>query len=403
MRPYLRVRNVFEDRIDLTDVKEMDFSPADYERYKLEPGDILLNEGQSPELIGRPAMYRGELPGSCFTNSLIRFRPRTGVDGRFALYLFRHYLRSGRFRQEARITTNIAHLSARRFSSIEFPVPPLNEQQRIVTAIEERFSRLDAADQSLREAARRLKQLRAAILLECFEGSWPAKLLADITDPQRPVRYGILMPKENVEDGVLYVRVRDYPRDRIELSGLRRTSHEIAAKYKRATLRPGDVLLAIRGTYGRVAIVPPELDGGNITQDTARIAPTSEVDPAYIAAYLRSEAAQRHFRRVARGVAVKGVNIGDLRTMRIPVPPLEEQHRIVQVVEELISIAEAMEHAIMKATRRSASLRRSILDHAFRGELVPQDPTDEPASVLLEGIVAEQGQRTLKRQGKARP
>ena len=98
MRPYLRVKNVFEDRIDLTDVKQMEFSDDEYQRYKLEPGDILLNEGQSPELIGRPAMYRGELPGVCFTNSLIRFNPRTDIDGRYALYLFRHYLRSGRFR-----------------------------------------------------------------------------------------------------------------------------------------------------------------------------------------------------------------------------------------------------------------------------------------------------------------
>src|SRR5207244_3695777 len=75
MHPYLRVANVFEDRLDLTDVMQMSFAREDYERYRLEPGDILLNEGQSPGLVGRPAMYRGELTGVCFTNSLIRFRP----------------------------------------------------------------------------------------------------------------------------------------------------------------------------------------------------------------------------------------------------------------------------------------------------------------------------------------
>src|SRR5205823_552013 len=66
MRPYLRVANVYEDRIDLSDVKEMNFTPQEFDIYRLEPNDVLLNEGQSLELVGRPALYRGELPGACF-------------------------------------------------------------------------------------------------------------------------------------------------------------------------------------------------------------------------------------------------------------------------------------------------------------------------------------------------
>src|SRR5262245_24824779 len=66
MRPYLRVANVYEDRIQTDDVLSMNFDPADFERYRLEVDDILLNEGQSLDLVGRPAMYRGEVPGSCF-------------------------------------------------------------------------------------------------------------------------------------------------------------------------------------------------------------------------------------------------------------------------------------------------------------------------------------------------
>lgn len=80
MRPYLRVANVFEDRIDTSDVMEMNFTPDEYETYRLGYGDILLNEGQSMELIGRPAIYRDEVPGACFTNTLVRFRVYDGVD-----------------------------------------------------------------------------------------------------------------------------------------------------------------------------------------------------------------------------------------------------------------------------------------------------------------------------------
>jgi type I restriction enzyme S subunit len=140
MRPYLRVANVFEDRIDTTDIMEMDFPPEQFEKYRLREGDILLNEGQSPELVGRPAMYKGDPPDVAFTNSLIRFRPHEHVDRDFALLVFLSHLHSGRFQQEAQITTNIAHMAAGRFMTVEFPVPPLDDQRRIVSEIDRQLT-----------------------------------------------------------------------------------------------------------------------------------------------------------------------------------------------------------------------------------------------------------------------
>ncbi len=130
---------------------------------------------------------------------------------------------------------------------------------------------------------------------------WCVTSLEALTSAVRTIRYGILMPKEHVPDGVLYVKVKDMKGDRIGIDGLQRTKPEIAAQYAKASLRPGDLLLAIRGTYGRVAEVPPVLDGGNITQDTARLAVSNLVDRRYIAIYLRSDLSQGYFNRVARG------------------------------------------------------------------------------------------------------
>jgi hypothetical protein len=118
MRPYLRVANVFEDRIDTSDVMRMNFTPREFEIYRLKEGDILLNEGQSLELIGRPAMYRNEVPGACFQNTLVRFRATELVDARYALIVFRSYLHNGQFQRIAKITTNLAHLGADRFSRL---------------------------------------------------------------------------------------------------------------------------------------------------------------------------------------------------------------------------------------------------------------------------------------------
>jgi len=170
MRPYLRVQNVFEARIDLSDVMEMDFPGDDATTYELRSGDILLNEGQSPELLGRPALYRGELPGVCFTNTLIRFQAAGSLCVEFALIVFRHYMRAGRFAAEGTITTNIAHLSLGRLSLIEFPLPPLAEQCRIVAEVERRLSVIQDLEESTGLNLRRADRLQQAILKRAFEG-----------------------------------------------------------------------------------------------------------------------------------------------------------------------------------------------------------------------------------------
>jgi type I restriction enzyme S subunit len=168
MRPYLRVANVFEGRLDLSDVKSMNFTPQEFEVHRLEYGDVLLNEGQSPDLLGRPAIFRGEIDGCCFQNTLLRFRANAGLSSEFALLVFRHYLRSGRFKREARITTNLAHLSQTRCASIEFPVPPTAEQVEIVERVrsleEQAFEQFEHIEISA------IEPLRQSILKAAFEG-----------------------------------------------------------------------------------------------------------------------------------------------------------------------------------------------------------------------------------------
>jgi type I restriction enzyme, S subunit len=180
MRPYLRVANVFEARIDTADVLEMNFDPGEAERFLLEPNDVLLNEGQSYELVGRPAIYRGEVPGACFQNTLIRFRPSQVVLPEFALAVFRAYMRTGRFRREAQQTTNIAHLSLGRLAEIEFPLPPLAEQKRIVAKVDQLMALCD--DLEARQTKKReigtqltrsaLEALTSAEGPEEFDAAW---------------------------------------------------------------------------------------------------------------------------------------------------------------------------------------------------------------------------------------
>lgn len=179
MRPYLRVANVFEDRIDTSDVMEMDFSGGAFTRFRLEPGDVLLNEGQSPHLLGRPAIYRGNPPEVAFTNSILRFRARPDVLPEWALLVFRRHMRSGRFMRESRITTNIAHLSAGRLKSVEFPIPKIEEQRRILSEVEAQLTLVAASERAAVLAMNRSKGLRRALLSAAFSGRLTSETAAD--------------------------------------------------------------------------------------------------------------------------------------------------------------------------------------------------------------------------------
>lgn len=170
MRPYLRVANVLEDRIDSADVMSMHMSDEEWEQYRLREGDVLLNEGQSPQFLGRPAIYRGKPAGVAFTKSLLRFRASDEVDPEWALLVFRSHMHSGRFMRESRITTNIAHLAMVRFKTVDFPVPPLAEQRARVRHVRAQLDACDQLRKNLDAALRRAESLRRSMFIAAFSG-----------------------------------------------------------------------------------------------------------------------------------------------------------------------------------------------------------------------------------------
>ena len=170
MKPYLRVANVFEDRIDTSSIMEMHFEEAEFDKHRLRNGDVLLNEGQSPELLGRPAIYMGDPPDTAFTNSLIRFVPGPDVMSEWALLVFRRHMHARRFMRESRITTNIAHLALGRFRTVEFPVPPLKTQQELVASTRASLRSVDQLIDQIRSTRARTKAMRRAVLATAFSG-----------------------------------------------------------------------------------------------------------------------------------------------------------------------------------------------------------------------------------------
>jgi type I restriction enzyme S subunit len=168
---YLRVANIKDDRIDFDDVETMDFDPEHFAKYCLEPGDILVSEGQSPDRVGESAIYGGGLDGLCFQKTLHRFRPvPSGPSSKFAQIVFRAHVKQGVFRKMASITTNIAHLTLEKFQAAPFPLPPLAEQARIVAEVDRLLSVADTTEQAVRAQLARARRLRQAVLKRAFEG-----------------------------------------------------------------------------------------------------------------------------------------------------------------------------------------------------------------------------------------
>jgi type I restriction enzyme, S subunit len=375
MRPYLRVANVFEDRIDTQDIKFMHFEPEEFERYKLQNDDILLNEGQSPQFLGRPAIYRGNPPETAFTNSLIRFRGTPGeIEPRWALAVFRHHLHSGRFARESRITTNIAHLSASRFKEIEFPVPPLAEQRRIVDILEDHLSRLDAANASALAADRRISPLVTSILQENIslrdQPDWKFVMVAqagtvDLGRQRHPDWH--TGPEMRP-----YLRVANVFEDRIDTSDLMEMDFSEGA-FERYRLHPGDVLLNEGQSpefLGRPAIYRGNPVDIAFTNTLLRFRPSPGVTPEWALLVFRRHMRSGRFRRESRITTnIAHLSSARFKAVEFPVPPLGVQIRIVAAVEALITAAEASRSATEVARNRSHMLRRAILAAAFSGQL----------------------------------
>ncbi len=150
----------------------------------------------------------------------------------------------------------------------------------------------------------------------------------------------------------------------------------------------GDLLITKSGTIGRVAVVQTG-QPFSLFVSVALLKPAnSQVLSKWIATAFEVWLRNTDIQQDVKGSAIKNLHLEDIRVLALPVPPLSEQHRIVAEVERRPSVIDELEMQVGANLKRGERLRRAILKRAFEGKLVPQDPDDEPASVLLERIRA---------------
>jgi type I restriction enzyme S subunit len=428
--PYLRNINVRWGSFDLEDLGFMDIEPHELDRVLALPGDVIACEGGEP---GRAAVWRGE--PIALQKALHRIRPVAGVSPRYLAYALQEQA-STRELDRLFTGTTIKHLPQEKLRIVPVPLAPSTEQERIVAAIEEAFSKLDAGEVGLRNVRQMLKRMSDAILaaavagrlvpqdptdspavklladlgatpedvLPCLPDGWAGCRLAEVTELQE---YGLsLKAHEEPEAGdVPILRMGDIRRGRVQSRRLKYVGADGEGVPDRM-LVDGDLLFNRTNSFelvGKTAVYHGQPPDATFASYLIRVRTQSAVEADWCAVVINSPFGRAYIEEVvAQQVGQANVNGTKLKQFPMPLPPHREQARILAELERQMSFLDACERSVDAGLEVSAALRRSVLKAAFEGRLVPQDPTDEPASVLLERIRADRAANPRPRKRRAR-
>lgn len=346
---------------------------------------------------------------SAVGRGLAAIRGLGGIESFFIFYLLRTY--ANEIASKGTGTTFDA-ITGNQLKTFEIPLPPLAEQCRIVAKLEVLFTQLDAAVDSVKKAQVQLQRYRRSVLKAAFEGeltrewrerhsdSWESMNLNEFitlesgSRPKGGVR-GILegIPSLggehlNADGGFNFQKIKYIPKAYFE-------------SLNKGIIYPNDIIVVKDGaTTGKTSFVdnnfPHKYAAVNEHLFIVRVDPKVAF-PKYVFYYLFSSEGQQQILSDFRGATVGGISRNFPLRVTVAIPSLTEQEQVVSELERYLSVADEIEATLDAELKRAERLRQSILKHAFSGKLVPQDPKDEPASVLLEKIRAKKEHQQPKR------
>jgi type I restriction enzyme, S subunit len=381
----------YNDRI----CSDLDFmsataTPEQVRRFSLRAGDVLVTkDSESWTDIAVPAVVTSDLPDVLCGYHLALVRPASECDGAFLARAFSATGPRDQFQVAANGITRFG-LGADAIRTALFATPPDDEQRAIAAFLDRETARIDELVAKKERLIELLQEKRTALITRVITrgldstvprkdsgvewlgeipAHWAVKRLWHLTPSDRRIMYGIVLPGPNVTDGIPIVKGGDVSPERLRLDRLNRTTREIESGYVRSRLRGGDLVYAIRGSIGEVAVVPGELEGANLTQDAARIAFTIATHGPWLLHALKSAAVFAQVEAGALGATIRGVNIRDLKRASIPVPPLVEQKAIAQFLERETTRIDGLIATVGVAIDRLKELRTALISAAVTGKI----------------------------------
>lgn len=335
-------------------------------------GDFLLTNSMS---FGRP--YICGMTGCIHDGWLVLApRDRRRVDQDYFYQLLGSELVYRQFAQLAAGAV-VKNLNIDLVAGVSVPLPPLSEQRRIADIVDT----ADAVRRKRKEAIALAEELLRSAFLEMFGDpvtnpkGWPTRPLESLIDQERGISYGVVQRGPETDGGVPIVRISNFAENRFDATSVVRTAREISDAYRRTILRGDELVVSIRGTVGRVAVVPDSARNWNVSREVAVIPLLDSISRVFIHQALLTEGAQRFMLGNVKGVAQSGINLADLRQTPIPAPPTKEIVRF----EHTAALLARMDIGLRCGAQLSEDLFGSLVQHAFRGELVGAEIKRHPS------------------------
>jgi type I restriction enzyme, S subunit len=300
------------------------------------------------------------------------FRPKPELNSKYLLF----FLFSPRVRREAKRSMRGAAGQLRVppifFEELQIPLPPLDEQQRIVAEIEKQFTRLDAGGASLKRVQTALKRYRASALKAACEGNWPLVKVADITTD---VRYGTSAKTNENSEGIPVLRMGNISEGRLVIDKLKFLP-KTHSEFPDLLLKPGDLLFNRTNSaelVGKTAVYGGNPEPCSFASYLIRVRLRDDYSPDFLSYYLNSIYGRQWIASVvSQQVGQANVNGTKLKALEIPNPPFDEQQRVVADVERRLSVIKGLELVVEANLHRADRLRQAMLHIAFSGCLLPK-------------------------------
>ena len=345
-----------------------------------ESGDLLF--GKLRPYLAK--VYRADAPGEAVGDFFV-LRPDARLDSRFLQYAL--------LAKDLIVAVNVSTYGSKMprvgwefMRDVAVPMPPKGEQLSVVAFLDRETTRIDALIKKKSRFIELLREKRQALVTRAVSGGlgptvpmnesgvewlgkvpshWQVKPLKLLVKPGTSVTYGIVQPGDALTKGVPFVQTTNMTKGDFDLDRLQRTTPEIEAGYPRSRLVGGEVILGIRASIGAAHIVPPELNGANLSRGVARIDCNEMLSPGYFLQYLRSHCVQSYWELARQGSTFNEVSIDTVRQLPVPVPPIDEQVAITSTIAArtnvLDRIVTASKASLVLLTERRAALITAVV------------------------------------------
>lgn len=316
---------------------------------------------------GKASIHYCNQPFAYSTDCAVACKKNDNIILKYIYYYFRQ--KNLRILQDGFKGSGLQHISKSIIGKIAVPVPPLEEQRRIVAKIEELFSLLESGTESLQKAKGQLAAYRQAVLKEAFADIKETTVIKNISSLVTSGSRG--WSKYYSDSGEIFVRIGNLTRTGIEinLDKPQYVSVPNNAEGSRSMLKTGDVLISITADLGSIGLVTEKIGKAYINQHIALVRFTNKKQSKFMAWYLRGQAGQKELLKNKRGAGKVGLGLDDIRQSKVPVVTDSEAELITVEIESRLSVCDNVEKTIETALEKSEALRQSILRQAFEGGL----------------------------------